>query len=57
MKKKLLSLVKSRRFLAACASVVVICLHDLTGLSSDQGAAICGVVIAWIIGDSIKNTE
>jgi hypothetical protein len=56
MKDKINSLFSSRRFLAACAAVVVVCCDELIGISPDQTNAILGVVIAWIIGDSIQKT-
>ncbi len=56
MKEKLSALIKSRRFWAAVTGVAVICLEELAGLSNDQALAITGVLMAWIIGDSIKKT-
>ena len=56
MKDKINNLIKSRRFWAALAGVAIICFEDVAGLNPEQATAITSVIMAWIIGDSIKKT-
>ena len=53
---KTASLLISRRAGLAAAAVVAIGLHDTIGLPEDTVKQILAVVVAWIIGDSVRPT-
>lgn len=56
---KLLALFISRRFWLSLATVIALIIKEVVGLEIDLEtiAGFVGVVIAWIVGDSIKTTE
>ena len=54
---KLTSLFTSRRFLAAVAGVLAVVLQDTLGISETQSLQVMGMLSAWIVGDSLKNTQ
>ena len=56
---KLLALFVSRRFWLAIASTVVLIVKEVVGLEIDIETVVgfIGVVMAWIVGDSLKTTE
>jgi len=58
MSENLKKMLTSKRFWAAAAGVVVVAGKDLLGLnlSEEQVTAIAAVVVAWIVGDSIRET-
>jgi uncharacterized membrane protein len=59
MKNKLSTLLKSRRFWAAAAGLVAVVGQDVFGveLDTEQLVAISTIVVAWIIGDAVRETK
>ncbi len=59
MNTKFLSLLKSRRFLVAVAGVVAVVSSDVFGVSlnTEQVVGVASIVIAWIVGDSVRETK
>ena len=59
MKHKLTSMLQSRRFWVAAAGLSAIVGQDLFGINLDteQIIAISGIVMAWIIGDTVRETK
>ena len=59
MKLKLHALLQSRRFWAAAAGLLAVLGQDLFGveLATDQLVAIASIVVAWIIGDTLRETK
>jgi len=53
---KLKSLLSSRRFLMAVAGVLAIALKVTLDMDESQVLAMAGIVIAWILGDSKRET-
>tara|TARA_A100001515_G_scaffold138980_1_gene133136 strand:- start:1620 stop:1790 length:171 start_codon:yes stop_codon:yes gene_type:complete len=54
---KLKSLLKSRRFWTAVASVVVVAMNEALGIPEDTANAIAAIGVSWIVGDSLRTTE
>jgi hypothetical protein len=54
---KLKGSVKSRRFWVAVSSVCVVLMQDVLGIDPETATKIVGVGIAWIVGDSLRETE
>jgi len=59
MKNKVIALLKSRRFLVSVAGVVAVVASDAFGVSlnSEQLVSIASIVIAWVIGDTVRETK
>jgi len=59
MNDKLKSLLTSRRFWVAAAGLVAVVGQEAFGvtLSTDQIIAVGGIVVAWILGDTIRETK
>lgn len=59
MKEKLKAMLISRRFIVAAVGVAVIAAEDLAGIKLDptQTVALASIVIAWILGDTIRETK
>tara|TARA_R110002020_G_scaffold55309_1_gene153555 strand:+ start:32263 stop:32436 length:174 start_codon:yes stop_codon:yes gene_type:complete len=57
MVDKVKTLVKSRRFWTAVASVVVVILHDTLGIPEETATTIAAIGVSWIVGDSLRATE
>ena len=56
MSDKLKSLIKSRRFWVAVGGVIATTLQDTLGLTEDQTQMIVGLLVTWIVGDSLNKT-
>jgi len=54
---KLTSLVKSRRFWISVAGVAAVVLNETFGISDQEVFEVAGIVIAWVIGDSLRKTQ
>jgi hypothetical protein len=54
--QKLAALIRSRRFLLAVAGVAAIAMDDVLGISQEETLQVAAIVIAWIIGDSVRKT-
>lgn len=54
---KFLAALYSRRFLVAVAESLVILFHDSLGISEEAARQLLMVAIAWIIGDSVRETK
>lgn len=54
---KLSSLFTSRRVGATVIGILVVILKDLLGLDEQTAMTIAGLLGAWVLGDSIKNTQ
>ena len=59
MNSKLLALLKSRRFLVAVVGVAAVVSSDVFGvkLDTEQVIAVASIAIAWIVGDSVRETK
>jgi len=59
MNVKVKSMLASRRFWAAAAGLAAVVGQDLLGveLDTDQIVAVAGIVVAWIVGDTIRETK
>lgn len=57
MVDKVKTLVKSRRFWTAVASVIVVILHDTLGIPEETATTIAAIGVTWIVGDSLRATE
>jgi uncharacterized membrane protein len=59
MKDKVKSLLTSRRFWVAGIGLVTVVSSELFGVSldHDQLLSIAGIVVAWVIGDTIRETK
>ena len=57
MVEKLKSLLKSRRFWIAIASVVVVVMNDTFGIPEETANTITAIGVSWIVGDSLRITE
>lgn len=53
---KLLSLIESRRFWAAIASIIATLFKDSLPITPEQLQQVVMLVAAWILGDSLKST-
>ena len=56
MKEKLLALFSSRRFWAAFSGIAVSLMQEKLGVTPEVATQIVAVLIAWIVGDSLKTT-
>lgn len=54
---KLRTLFLSRRFQIAAIGVAVVVFQDLLRMSEDQATVVAGLMMSWIVGDSINKTE
>jgi hypothetical protein len=50
------SLLSSRRFLMAVAGLIAISLNTVLGMDESQVLAMAGIIVAWILGDSKRET-
>lgn len=59
MKNKLTTLVQSRRFWVAAAGLVAVVGQEVLGmqLDTEQLVAVASIVVAWIIGDTVRETK
>lgn len=57
MIEKLKSLLKSRRFWTAFASVLVVVMSDSFGIPEETANTIAAIGVSWIVGDSLRITE
>ena len=56
---KVTSLLKSRRFWVAAAGLAAVCSQEVFGvtLDTDQLVAVATIVVAWIVGDTVRETK
>jgi hypothetical protein len=56
---KLGSLLKSRRFWAAAAGLAAVVSSEMFGVELDveQVIAVATIVVAWIVGDTLRETK
>ena len=56
---KIKALLASRRFWVSAVGLVAVCSTELLGvdLNIEQIVGVCTIVVAWIIGDTIRVTE
>jgi hypothetical protein len=56
---KVTSLLKSRRFWVAAAGVAAVVSSEMFGvtLDTEQIVAVAGIVVAWVLGDTIRETK
>ena len=47
----------SRRFYTSLVAVLVVAMQDYLGLDQQQATTIAGVLMAWIVGDSVRKTD
>jgi hypothetical protein len=59
MNAKVKSMLASRRFWVAAAGLVAVVGQDLLGvdLDTDQVVAVASIVVAWVIGDTVRETK
>jgi hypothetical protein len=53
---KIKSLLSSRRFLMAVAGVLAISLNTVLGMDESQVLSMAAIIVAWILGDSKRET-
>jgi|TARA_R110000824_G_scaffold97362_2_gene232724 uncharacterized membrane protein len=55
---KLKSLIKSRRFWVSAVGLAAVCSSELFGiqLDTEQIVGIATIVVAWVIGDTVRET-
>jgi len=56
MQNKITALLKSRRFWIALAGVVAIVFNDQLGIPEEEVNKVAAIVIAWVLGDSYRQT-
>lgn len=56
---KLSALLKSRRFWVAAAGLAAVVSSDVFGveLNTEQLVSVASIVVAWIIGDTVRETK
>ena len=54
---KVKALLKSRRFWMAVLATVAVVASEAFGLDQSQVMTIGGIVVAWIVGDTLRKTE
>lgn len=56
---KLKSLLTSRRFWVAAAGLAAVVSSDVFGITLDteQVVAVATIVVAWIVGDTVRETK
>lgn len=56
---KLKSLLTSRRFWVAAAGLAAVVSSDVFGieLDTEQVVAVATIVVAWIVGDTVRETK
>jgi len=59
MNDKLKSLITSRRFWVAAAGLAAVVSSDVFGfeLNTEQVVAVAGIVVAWIVGDTLREIK
>ena len=55
--EKLKTAFNSRRFLLALAGVLTVLLNEHLGLSQECAMQLSAIIIAWIVGDSLRETK
>jgi len=53
---KFRALLWSRRFQSAVVGIVVVLLHETLEIDEETARTIAGIIIGWVIGDSIMKT-
>ena len=56
---KVKSLLKSRRFWASAVGLAAICASELFGvtLDTERLVGVVTIVVAWVIGDTVRETK
>jgi uncharacterized membrane protein len=56
---KVKSLLKSRRFWVSAVGLVGVCSSELFGveLDTEQIVGVATIVVAWVIGDTVRETK
>ena len=56
---KFKTLLASRRFWVSAVGLAAVCSSELLGLelNVEQIVGVCTIVVAWVIGDTIRVTE
>lgn len=59
MVQKLKALVASRRFWVAAAGLAAVVSSEIFGytLDTEQVVAIATIIVAWIVGDTVRETK
>jgi len=59
MNSKVKSMLASRRFWVAAAGLAAVVGQDILGveLDTDQVVAVASIVVAWVIGDTVRETK
>lgn len=59
MNDKVKSMIASRRFWVAAAGLVAVVGNELLGvdLNTEQMVSVASIVVAWIIGDTVRETK
>jgi hypothetical protein len=53
---KIRSLTNSRRFWTAVGGVLIVLCNEQLGLSEEDATKVIGIMVAWILGDSLNKT-
>ena len=54
---KLVSLFRSRRAQATASGILIVLFRDTLGLDAGTATTIVALLMSWVVGDSLKNTE
>jgi hypothetical protein len=54
---KIEALMHSRRFWLAVAGVAAVAFNETVGIPEENVLSIAAIVIAWILGDSVRKTS
>ncbi len=59
MSPKLKSLLSSRRFWVSAVGLAAVCASEMLGieLDTDQMLGVVTIVVAWVIGDTVRETS
>ena len=54
---KFTSLIRSRRAQATVSGILIVLFRDTLGLDAGTATTIVALLMSWVVGDSLKNTE
>ena len=59
MNEKIKSLLTSRRFWVSAVGLVAVCSSEVLGieLDTEQIVGVATIVVAWVIGDTVRETK
>jgi len=57
MSDKLASLIRSRRFWLTVGGVLAVVFQDVLNIPEEEVMQVVGLLIAWVVGDSLRKTQ